>query len=214
MRVAIYCRVSTEDKGQDPDNQRTQLMQYVQAMGYQLVAEYLDYETGRTDARQQFRDMMADASRRKFDMVLFWSLDRFTREGVLPTLQHLQRLTGYGVGYKSFTEQYLDSCGIFKEAIIGILATIAKQESIRMSERTKLGMARAKAKGVALGRKPVLVKMHIDVNRIVQMRKEGMSWRSIGKVLRISHQSAYNIGKSCVKESPPAGPDDLTRLSA
>jgi DNA invertase Pin-like site-specific DNA recombinase len=49
-------------------------------------------------------------------------------EGVLETLQYLRTLTSYGVGWKSFTEQYLDSCGVFRDAVLSILATIAKQE--------------------------------------------------------------------------------------
>jgi Resolvase, N terminal domain len=68
-----------------------------------------------------------------------------SREGVVETLNHLQRLTGYGVDYRSFTEQYLDSTGLFKEAVIGILAAIAKQERVRLSERTIAGLERARA---------------------------------------------------------------------
>ena len=79
--------------------------------------------------------MMADAAQRQFDVVLFWALDRFTREGALETLQHLNWLGSYGVGFRSFTEPYLDSCGIFKDAVIAILGTIAKQERVRISER-------------------------------------------------------------------------------
>src|SRR5207249_4320377 len=78
----------------------------------------------------------------EFGMVLFWSLDRFSREGVLQTLQHLQRLTDYGVGFRSYTEAYLDSCGMFKDAVISILAVIAKQERIRIRERTLAGLKR------------------------------------------------------------------------
>ncbi|MGI8772198.1 MAG: recombinase family protein [Acidobacteriaceae bacterium] len=59
--------------------------------------------------RPAFKEMFAAASRREFDLVLFWSLDRFSREGVLETLHHLQRLTSYGINYRSFTEAYLDS---------------------------------------------------------------------------------------------------------
>ncbi len=80
--------------------------------------------------------LFAAASQRKFDVVLFWSLDRFSREGVLETLRHLERLASYGVGYRSFTEQYLDSFGIFKDAVLAILEVIAKQERVRLSERT------------------------------------------------------------------------------
>jgi DNA invertase Pin-like site-specific DNA recombinase len=67
-------------------------------------------------------------------------LDRFSREGALETLTYLQKLTQYGVGYRSFTEQYLDSCGMFREAVISILAVIAKQERVRLSERTIAGL--------------------------------------------------------------------------
>jgi DNA invertase Pin-like site-specific DNA recombinase len=72
--------------------------------------------------------------------------------GSRETLQHLQRLTAYGVGYRSFTEQYLDSCGLFKDAVISILATIAKQERVRPSERTIAGLQRAKQQGRIGGR--------------------------------------------------------------
>src|SRR6202040_2548693 len=106
--------------------------------------------------RAQFKQMFIAASRCEFDSVLFWSLDRFSREGVLETLQHLQRLTSYGVGYRSFTEQYLDSCGVFRDAVISILATIAKQERIRLSERTVAGLQRAKAQGRVGGRPRVI----------------------------------------------------------
>lgn len=89
----------------------------------------------------------AEKSRREFELVLFRSLDRFSREGVLETLTYLQNLTQYGVGYRSFTEQYLDSCGMFRDAVISILAVIAKQERVRLSERTIAGLQRARARG-------------------------------------------------------------------
>ena len=109
---------------------------------------------GKHSDREQFQRLFTDASQRKFDLVLFWSLDRFSREGVLETLNHLQRLAAYGVGYRSFTEQYLDSCGIFKDAVLSILATIAKQERIRLSERTIAGLEKARRAGAsAAGRR-------------------------------------------------------------
>ena len=98
---------------------------------WQIVKEYTDKASGKRGDRVQFQAMFEAASRREFDTVLFWSLDRLSREGVYEKLQHLQRLTSYGVNYKSYTEEYLDSCGIFRDAVIGILATVAKQERIR-----------------------------------------------------------------------------------
>ena len=138
-RIALYARVSTRDKGQDTENQLAQLREFARVQGWTVTAEYVDRATGKHSDRERFQRLFQDASQRRFDTVLFWSLDRFSREGVLETLNHLQRLSAYGVGYRSFTEQYLDSCGVFKDAVLSILATIAKQERIRLSERTIAG---------------------------------------------------------------------------
>src|SRR5208282_6011207 len=143
-RIVLYARVSTKDKGQDTRNQLTQLRDFCAKQEWAIVHEYVDHASAKTADRPQFKAMMAAAAQREFDLALFWSLDRFSREGVLETLQHLQRLTSYGVGWKSFTEQYLDSCGIFRDAVLSILATIAKQERIRLSERTVAGLERAR----------------------------------------------------------------------
>jgi DNA invertase Pin-like site-specific DNA recombinase len=152
MRVALYGRVSTKDKGQDTENQLAQLREYAAQIGWNIVSEFVDHESGSKSDREQLQAMFTAASKKQFDVLLFWSLDRLSREGVLPTLQYLNRLTGYGIGWRSFTEQYLDSTGIFKDAVIGILAAIAKQERNRISERTKAGLDRARRQGKTLGR--------------------------------------------------------------
>ena len=132
MRTALYARVSTKDKGQDTENQLSQLREFAKTQGWTITGEYVDRVTGKHSDREQFQKLFQDASQRKFDTVLFWSLDRFSREGVLETLNHLQRLSSYGVGYRSFTEQDLDSCGIFKDAVLSILATIILNIIIRI----------------------------------------------------------------------------------
>ena len=136
--------------------------------------------------------MFADASKHKFDVVLFWSLDRLSREGVSETLQHLNRLTSYGIGYRSYTEQYLDSCGLFKDAIVGILATLAKQERVRISERTVAGLQVARAKGKRLGRPAVAV----DTERVRALRATGLSFAAIGKQLGVSTGTAHRASKN------------------
>ena len=88
------------------------------------------------------------------------------REGMLETLQHRNRLTSYGVGFRSFTEAYLDSCGLFKDAVIAILAVIAKPERIRLSERTKAGLATARRKGKVLGRRRAVVDQRHDRKQV------------------------------------------------
>ena len=150
MNVAIYARVSTKDRGQDCENQLRELRQFVErrsAEEWNLVGEYVDYASGGSSDREEFKKLFADAAERRFDLVLFWSLDRFSREGVLETLQHLQRLSSHGVDWFSLKEEYLRSVGIFREAVLSILATIAKQERIRLSERVKAGLDRARAQG-------------------------------------------------------------------
>src|SRR5579872_4845584 len=134
MKIAIYNRVSTGK--QDPLNQADQLREFASRQSWSITHDFTDVVSGSKSERDrpQFKKLMEAASKREFDMVLFWALDRFSREGTLPTLHHLQRLDSYGVAWKSYTEQYLDSTGMFKDAVIAILAVIAKQENIRRSE--------------------------------------------------------------------------------
>jgi DNA invertase Pin-like site-specific DNA recombinase len=187
MRVAIYARVSTKDKGQDTENQLRQLRAFADSQGWTIYREFVDRESAATDDREQFQAMFRDASQRRFDVLLFWALDRLSREGVLETLQHLNRLTSYGVGYRSFTEQYFDSCGIFRDAVIAIIATVAKQERVRLSQRVKAGLETARAKGRRLGRPPVT----LDTARIADLRSQGRSLRSIAIELECSHALVY-----------------------
>ena len=100
MRTALYARVSTRDKGQDSENQLRQLRQFAATQGWEITAEYVDRASGKRDDRDQFQKMFAAASRRDFDVLLFWSLDRLSREGTVETLNHLQRLNNYGVNYR------------------------------------------------------------------------------------------------------------------
>src|SRR5438128_2047679 len=169
--VAIYCRISTRDKGQDFTNQLLALREFAAKQGWIIANEYIDLQSAKDDDRPAFRQMFQDASRRKFDVLLFWSLDRLSRAGGMATLQSLQRLTSYGIAWRSFTEQYLDSTGIFREAVIGILAAIAKQERVRLGERTRAGLARVRREGKRLGRPMAKV----DLPLIQALRASGAS---------------------------------------
>src|SRR5262245_11341550 len=100
MRIVVYARVSTKDKGQDHENQVRELREFVARKasdGWVLAHEYVDKASGKSSERPAFQKLFEGASRKQFDLVLFWSLDRFSREGVLETLQHLQRLSSQGV---------------------------------------------------------------------------------------------------------------------
>jgi DNA invertase Pin-like site-specific DNA recombinase len=192
-RVALYARVSTRDKGQEPQNQLGELRDFCSRQGWLVVRQFLDCASGKNGNRPEFQKMLAAADRREFDLVLFWSLDRLSREGVVATLNYLERLTAAGVGWRSFTEQYLDSCGMFKDAVLAILAVMAKQERIRLSERTLAGLETARRAG-RIGGRPRAVFSREELNRL---RSEGHSLSYIAHALGISKTAAARA----VKES-------------
>ena len=190
-QVVLYARVS-KDTGQETKNQLVQLREYCSKQNYTIAHEYVDHMSGkRSDNRPQFQALMAAASRHEFDMVLFWRLDRFSREGVLRTLQHLQTLTGYAVAWKSFTEQYLDSLGPFRDAVLGILACIAAQERTVISERTLAGLARAKKAGRIGGRPRVVT----DRTKVAEMRAAGKSLGEIAAEMNLSKTTVARIAR-------------------
>jgi DNA invertase Pin-like site-specific DNA recombinase len=184
MRIAIYARVSTEDKGQDPENQLRELRGWCKGT---IVKEYVDRESGRTSKRPAFGELFEDAAKRKFDLVLFWSLDRFSREGMVPTIIHLQRLASFGVAFHSYTEAHLSTDNeLVRNILLAMLASLAKVEAQKISERTKAGMARAKAKGKRIGR-PTLSR---DIREEISERMaSGMAPAAIAKVLGVDRKS-------------------------
>jgi DNA invertase Pin-like site-specific DNA recombinase len=177
MRCAIYTRVSTDDGRQEVRNQGRELTAYAERMGWTVVGEYADHISGRKAVRPEFQRVLADARSRRFDVLLFWSLDRISREGALKTLSALNVLTGYGVKYRSLQESYVDSLGPFGEAIVGLIATISAMESLRISARIKSGLARAKEDGKQLGRRRVI----LDRAKLADMRAAGLTIREIAE---------------------------------
>jgi len=126
--------------------------------------------------------MMLAASKREFDVLLFWKLDRLSREGVRRTLVHLTQLDGWGVRWRSFQEPFFDSCGVMRDVVISIMATLAEQERINISDRTKAGLQRARRAGQRLGRAPI----QIDMKTFRRMRAKGHSLRDVAEALGCS----------------------------
>lgn len=186
MKIGIYARISKVSS--DLDNQLLVLRTYCQQMNYEIVNEYTDTISGAAVNRQEFNKMLSDASKRKFDMLLFYALDRFSRAGTRETIRYLQMLDDYGVSYKSFTEQYIDSSGIFKDVIIALLSTLAKQERIRISERVVAGLAKARTQG-RVGGRPTLEASKVE--KIREMKSNGMSILAISKQLQVSRGTIY-----------------------
>jgi len=155
IRAAVYLRVSTES--QELENQRAEIAPFIERRGWELVYAFEDTVSGgKTEKdRPGFVAMLKAAHQRKFDILVFWALDRLTREGTRATLNYLQRLESKGVQYVSYQEQWLDSTGPFRDVMVAMFATLAKQERARISERTVAGLNIARAKGKRLGRPPL-----------------------------------------------------------
>jgi DNA invertase Pin-like site-specific DNA recombinase len=212
--AAIYARVSTDPdkprknetkedaqkrreeaqkRKQEVENQLRQLREYCQRQGWTIAHEYIDHVSGkRADNRKDFQRMFADASQRQFDVVVVWALDRFTREGVHQTFDHIRTLSQYGVQFESFTEPHFRTTGPAGELMIAVAAWIAKQERIRISERTKAGMERVKASGKHVGRPQKIVSR----DKIRQLAAQGMGVRRIAQTLGdIAPVTVYRILK-------------------
>jgi DNA invertase Pin-like site-specific DNA recombinase len=182
MRVAIYARVSTKDKGQDTDNQLHQLRAFAAQHGT-LYRVFTDQESGGKADRTDFKQLLLEAYQQKFDLVVFWRLDRFSREGALATLRYLKELKDHGVNYKSFTEPYLDSLGPFGDVIVSMLATIAAQDLIKISENTKAALAKKKAAGLQLG---APAKSSDLIEQVRRLKDGGASNQAIARALKMS----------------------------
>lgn len=193
--AALYLRVSTTDKGQDTDNQLLQLREFCERQGWHIYQTYKDEESGRKGKRERggFSQLFEEAAKRKFDIVVFWSLDRFTREGIRKTIAYLQQLDSFGVRFKSYTEPLLDTDNeLVAHIVIGVLSYFAQQEAVRISERTKAGLQRVQAQGQVLGRpdgfeiwQAKLAAMKIAGYSQAQMQREtGLAYNTIKNYLR------------------------------
>ena len=152
-KCAIYSRVSTSE--QNLENQVELLKSLSTEQNCKVYRIYRDTMSGGSANRPQFQQMLKDARLRKFEIVYVWSLDRFSREGINNTLSYLKLLKSQGVSLKSLQEGWLDTSDDgMGELLIAIFSWVAKQERMRISERTKAGLARSKKKpGRPMGKK-------------------------------------------------------------
>jgi DNA invertase Pin-like site-specific DNA recombinase len=117
--------------------------------GWEIVEQFVETVSGSGKKdRVQFEKMMLSASQRKFDLLVFWALDRLSREGIVKTLGYLEQLTAWGIAYRSYTQPFLDTGNEMTNGIVlSVLAAVAKQERISISIRTKAGLQRARKAG-------------------------------------------------------------------
>ncbi len=188
MKVALYARVSTTDKGQDPEVQLVPLREYTQARGWTIYQEYVDQGvSGAKERRPALDQLSADAKRRLFDAVLVWRFDRFARS-TRHLVNALHEFRHLGIAFVSYQEN-LDTSSPMGEAMFTIIGAMAQLERDITRERVKAGVARARARGKQLGRpRKVFHRDHVE-----QLRAQGLSFRQIGKQLGISPALALKL---------------------
>jgi DNA invertase Pin-like site-specific DNA recombinase len=191
--------VSTAGGRQEVENQLDDLRRFAVTQSWEVAVEYVDHESSGHAARPEFLRMLGDAAQRRFDVLLFWALDRLTREGALRTLQYLNQLTKYGVAFRSFREPFIDSCGPFSDAVIAILGCIAKQERARIQERVQAGMDRVRVHGTRSGRPVGRPRAIVDADKVLDLRDiDHLSWPEIGRRTRSSSGTVRRVYKAAV----------------
>lgn len=197
-RVAIYCRVSTSK--QELENQLAALQAVAPQRGYEIVTVYTDVATGKSEAREGFKRMLEDAARGKFQAVFVWALDRLSREGLGKTVYLIEHLDRLGVRVISYSEPYLDTTNeLARNILLAVLATLAKAEREKISERTKAGLQRLKRQGRKLGRPALPEDMKA---RILDLAAAGQGIRAIGRMVKVSPTTVSRVLRGVSKRGP------------
>jgi len=201
-RAALYCRVSTSNKGQDVGLQLDELSAVARQRGWEVVGEYIDEGvSGTKDSRPALDNMMADAHTGKLDVIACWRFDRVARS-TRHLLDLLETFRVLGIDFCSLREQ-VDTASPAGKALFTMIAAVAELERDLIRERVKAGVERAKSKGVKVGRPE-----RSDVDPIIAatMRRQGLSFNQIAR--------RFVCGKGTVIKAVHAGQQTLDDMDA
>lgn len=192
MRAAVYARVSTANNGQSPEMQLRDFSEYCERRGWNVASgcEYVDCGiSGTKENRPELDRLMADAHRRKFDVIVVWKFDRFARS-VSHLLRALETFQALGIEFVSLTEG-VDTSTPAGKMVFTVLGAVAELERSLICERVRAGLRNAKAKGKRLGRPRRLV----DATRIAALRAQGLGWRAVGVKLGVSERTVRRVAR-------------------
>lgn len=189
--AAAYARVSTLNSGQDPTMQTRELREFCERRGWEIFDCYVDNGvSGKKDSRPQLNRMMRDAHARRFDVVVCWRFDRFSRS-VSHLCRALETFHALGIQFVSLSEQ-VDTTTPTGKLVFTILGAVAEGERNLIAERVRAGLKNARAKGKTLGRPRV----DVDATRIESLRASGHSWRKIAHIMGVSVGTVYAAAQS------------------
>jgi len=185
--IAIYARVSTQD--QSTESQLLDLRQYATSRGWSVFKEYTDNGvSGTKDNRPALNELMAEAKKRKFGVVLVWRFDRFARS-TKHLILALEEFRNLGVDFVSYQEN-IDTSSPLGSAIFTIISAVAQLERDIIAERVKMGLRRAKENGKRLGRPQGT---SLDIEAANRLRREGMGLRQIAEKLGSSKSTVARV---------------------
>jgi DNA invertase Pin-like site-specific DNA recombinase len=203
-RVAIYARVSTTNHGQDVGLQTRELRQFAEARGWTVAGEYIDAGiSGTKDSRPELNRLMADAHKRRFDVVCVWRFDRFARS-VSHLLRALETFKSLGIDFVSFSEQ-MDTSTPAGKMVFTVLGAVAELERSLTVERVRAGLRNARAKGKKLGRP----RLTVDAAKIAALRSQGLSWAKIGEALGLGEGTVRRSAQASARNPSETAPVNL-----
>lgn len=207
-KAAVYLRVSTDR--QTTANQRPEVEQLVAARGFEVVRVY-EEEGSAAKKRPVFDRMIKAARRGEFSVLVIWAIDRFGRS-MVGNLQDLLDLDRVGISVVSVKESWMDTAGPVRSLLIAIFSWAAEQERLRLVERTRAGLERARHRGAKLGRPRV----RVDLDRVAELRDDGMSVREVAKTMGITYGTARRaiVRLEGGSESPPSATPKTAGITA
>jgi len=189
-RIALYCRVSTSD--QSTDSQLLDLRRYVSDRGWQIHREYVDEGiSGTKDSRPALNELMNDAKKRRFDVVLVWRFDRFARS-TRHLINALEEFKNLKIDFVSYQEN-IDTSSPLGGAIFTIISAVAQLERDIIAERVKAGLRNAVEAGKQLGRPRGT---SLDIEAIHRLKSEGLSVREVAKQVGTSKTTVSRLLKA------------------
>jgi len=194
LRIAIYARVSTKN-GQDPEMQLAELREYIRNRKWKIGGEYVDKGiSGASDSRPELNRLMADANRRRFDVVVVWKFDRFARS-VSHLLRALETFRALGIEFVSLSEN-IDTSTPTGKMVFTVLASAAELERSLMGERVRAGLRNAKARGARLGRPSLKVLTVTETQRLrKERRRSRTSFQALAEKYGVSVWTAFQLCK-------------------
>lgn len=198
MKVALYARVSTDDKGQNPENQLDILREMVGREGCEVFEEYVDYASGKDANRPEFKRMLEAAKKKQFDEIWAVRLDRIMRS-VTHLNAVLQELKQYHVNLR-FTDMSFDYNNPSNMLVFQVLAAIAEWERGIISARTREGLNHARNRGKKLGRD---YRDDVPIEEVLVLRSAGASWKEISKKYGVPVSTLRDHVKRVAENVPP-----------